>query len=446
MKTSIMIMLLLSILTRGYAQTYIHMSAGTTTTLTTSPGSSTTYYGKGNLVIDPTFRFAGSSGRFIASSIANPVQTTSVELTSPTEIIINFANIGAYAYVATLTNYISTIEVNLETNSSNINTVNQIYISDLMQGTAYVCTIQGYGGTPTIASSNIMNITTPFCNLPSPQIIAIDATQVDANVSWFPVIDSYGKSVTYEVTLNGFDTNISISDLKEASYKFTELEPSSFYNLTIKASTSNCEGGTTLASILTKNMSVPVLSWPGPFPPFLETSYFVTLVWDPVIGATSYNLSGGSIIVGSTNQTSFTVSEPCGQKPVHYKIRALSRFNSTSWSGDLVVDIPACPPPPGGRVATQEEIDHNNVSEVYHVTAFPNPTSNIVTIAIPSIAIEDTPIMFNDVLGNVLKTITIKRGERKIDISTVELLDGLYLVRIGKGSLNKLIKVMVVHK
>ncbi len=445
-KASIMVLSSLSILTEGYTQTYTHLSAGTTTALWTAPSSSAVYYGKGNLVIDPTFRFAGSTGTFVASCIARPVQTTSIELTSPTEITMNFTNIGAYAYVASLTNNVSTIEVNLETNSSNINTVNRIHISDLMQGTPYSCTIQGYGGTPTIANSNVMLITTPVCNLPLPGIVAIDATQIDANVSWFPVTDPYGKSVTYEVALNGFATNISISDLTETSYKFTELEPSSLYNLTVKAITSNCAGGTTLASILTKDMSIPVLSLQWALPTILATSYPVTLAWDPVIGATSYNLSGGSIIVGSTNQTSFTLSEPCGQTQVNYRVRALSRLHSTNWSDALAVSIPACPPPPGGRVATQEEVDIESISEGYDLTAYPNPASDVVTIAMPFIAAEDTPIVFNDAFGNVLKTITLKQGEKKIDISTAELLNGLYLVRVGKGGLNKFIKVMVVHK
>ena len=127
----------------------------------------------------------------------------------------------------------------------------------------------------------------------------------------------------------------------------------------------------------------------------------------------------------------------------------------------VVKNIAPPPPPPcdpcspcylarvavGERVpcAAQQSMD-GAVSEVETLTGYPNPSSDILTVATPWIAKEDTQVQLYDMFGKLLTNAALKKGEWKTDLSVSNCADGLYVVKVGNGDLINAVKVMVVHK
>jgi hypothetical protein len=372
-------------------------------------------------------------------------------------VSINFENIGAYVYIATVYRVSppNPIVVTLRTTSSNINSVNTIDVEGLTPNTTYTCTVQAYGGKATITSPNVMQFTTPACWLNGPNIISpIPVTQTEANVSWTPAtIINGGTTLTYTVTATGPYSNTSVSGISGTNYKFTGLEPSIGYVVHVVGNDDiGCNSPEGSLPFATSDMLVPSVTLtsspccsPGP-------TYYYTVSWAPVEGAISYNVDKYISFDPQTGQLYFDTRLQegpvnCGQT-VHYKVQANSAHHTTGWSNDLSVIIPTCPPPPGGRIAYSPAKTPSVTigSEVSEITAYPNPASDLVTVAVPWIALDDTPVLLNDMFGNSLNASNLKRGEWKTDISTVGLSDGLYFMRVVTGGLINVTKVMVVHK
>lgn len=102
------------------------------------------------------------------------------------------------------------------------------------------------------------------------------------------------------------------------------------------------------------------------------------------------------------------------------------------------------------RVSSGNPIVHPNENidspTVMETSAYPNPATDKVTVALPWTAKEDAPVLLYDMFGKVMASTILKKGEWKTDLSVINCVDGLYVVKVGNGDLINAVKVMVVHK
>ncbi len=437
----------------SFGQSYSKLQSGSATTLNSTVSSSSVYYGDGNLILKPSFNFKGTNGIFFASTVANPVQLNSIELFSPTELRLNFTNTGAFVYVARLQEVGTPIivETNLETNSANINSVGFVHVSGLKPNTQYACTLQAYGGAANLNSSNSITVRTPACNLSIPTIIIpISVTAGSATARWFSVLDNNGNTITYEATLTGFNTNRTISDIPNATFTFADLEPNTIYNLNVIAkSTSGCSSPAGSAIFITLSIETPIIS-PIYFSPNTPSvSYFVTVQWSQVIGATSYTVRSSkglnSLIPGNGSTSSF-IQESCQQSDqiVTYQVKANSARSETPWSDPAQVTLPRCPPPPGGRIdvitgdINFPKQEDNGKDELQ---VFPNPASKELIVEVSRRVDKEASVFFVNSIGESQKMGAISVGEMKTTVDLQTISRGIYFIRIQDKNATKKILV-----
>jgi|GEM_PF-5925228 len=88
----------------------------------------------------------------------------------------------------------------------------------------------------------------------------------------------------------------------------------------------------------------------------------------------------------------------------------------------------------------------SDLPSVKEMTVYPNPAVDIITVAVPWYAKEDTQVFMYDMFGKVATTTMLRKGEWKIELSVTNFTDGLYVVRIGNSDLINAVKVVVEHK
>lgn len=68
------------------------------------------------------------------------------------------------------------------------------------------------------------------------------------------------------------------------------------------------------------------------------------------------------------------------------------------------------------------------------VNLYPNPATDFVTLTFNEIIHSDVTVTISDILGNKIETFTYKPSESiKIDLSGLELMNGMYLIKIETG-------------
>jgi large repetitive protein len=96
------------------------------------------------------------------------------------------------------------------------------------------------------------------------------------------------------------------------------------------------------------------------------------------------------------------------------------------------------------RTEGQEPIAEpiEDLPNVAELSVFPNPAAGQFMVALPERAKEDTPLKFYDMLGKEMISSTIPKGQWKVSVSLENVLEGMYLMKIGNGD-GTVKKVMV---
>jgi len=174
----------------------------------------------------------------------------------------------------------------------------------------------------------------------------------------------------------------------------------------------------------------------------LETNYvnatvhIITAVSTPTEGffpAITNAVCGDTIkwVLGNGTHTTASTSIPNGAAPWNSP-------NITTSGFIYVVTVPGtynytCHPTTGGHMDASivvtcstgvPSIDHDFASSVY-----PNPCSEKIVIETPMAEI----ISFYNVVGEKIKSVTVKTGQTKIEIDVAELTKGIYFVKIFNG-------------
>ncbi len=149
------------------------------------------------------------------------------------------------------------------------------------------------------------------------------------------------------------------------------------------------------------------------------------------------SLSGGSYAwsTGQSTQT-ITVYDP-GTYSVTATVGGCIKTSSitVTRSGGSCIYVRA-----EGQEPTAEPIaDLPNVTEL---SVFPNPAIGQFTVALPERVKANTPLTFYDMMGKELISSTIPKGQWKVSVSLENILEGMYLVKIGYDH-SKIKKVMV---
>lgn len=76
----------------------------------------------------------------------------------------------------------------------------------------------------------------------------------------------------------------------------------------------------------------------------------------------------------------------------------------------------------------------NAQNPVDKVSLYPNPASTSVNVLINETSQKDVVVTISDILGNKIETFKFKAGEAiNIDLSTLNLRNGMYLFKIESG-------------
>jgi large repetitive protein len=81
------------------------------------------------------------------------------------------------------------------------------------------------------------------------------------------------------------------------------------------------------------------------------------------------------------------------------------------------------------------------------VSVFPNPASKEFTIELPSVTTQKVTYQLVDQVGRVVNAGSISEGQRSTTVNTQDFTSGLYIIQLGGGTSDRVIrkKVVVAH-
>ncbi|MBI3219200.1 MAG: T9SS type A sorting domain-containing protein [Bacteroidetes bacterium] len=91
---------------------------------------------------------------------------------------------------------------------------------------------------------------------------------------------------------------------------------------------------------------------------------------------------------------------------------------------------------------TNQDLDEPTVS---HLTTYPNPAEDRITVALPNKVIETTPIVLYDINGKVVASQSLSIGQWKTEINLQHLNEGVYIIRVLNGDTMSSAKVIVLR-
>jgi len=395
---------------------------------------------------------SGNSGVITVTTLPDAPVATAATSIIPNSFIANWSTVvGASSY---------RLDVALTSDFSNMTYYNNYYVdsnSNSVTGTSpnttYYYRVRAVDASGVSVNSNIIQVTTLSCpSLSTPTSLSYsNITQTSANLSWASVSGATGYLLTFNVNYSD-GTHTSFTQTSSThSYSLTNLEPSTTYQVQVMATYGTCtSANSSILSFATSAMATPTITyWDGSGGGGTgeTTSYTLYVDWNSVVGAHSYDVLINNGSNGSANTTSLTYSWD-GDCDVDYvfKVRAKSLHGSVSGYSNVTANLPC---PPDGRVmatGTDKSDSKQQLQispEVRDITAYPNPTSDIVTVAVPWVADEETPIMFMDILGKELSSFVLKKGTWKSEISTKKFSDGIYFIKVAGNKSS--VRVVVKH-
>ncbi|GHN02786.1 hypothetical protein WSM22_42750 [Cytophagales bacterium WSM2-2] len=168
----------------------------------------------------------------------------------------------------------------------------------------------------------------------------------------------------------------------------------------------------------------------------------VTLSTNPV--GTNYSWTAESLSVGTTPSISATTPNSGDTRyMVNYLVNGTGAFACYMLRSCSFARIGASHPEDANVEGPTMELDLPAVKEL---TAYPNPATTTITVAVPWKAKEATEVLLYDMFGKLVTTSVLKKNEWKIEISVINCAEGLYVVRVGNNDLINTVKVMVMHK
>ena len=98
---------------------------------------------------------------------------------------------------------------------------------------------------------------------------------------------------------------------------------------------------------------------------------------------------------------------------------------------------------PGSQPAP---VENDDSPKGHKISVHPNPANHEVIVETPWRAEQDTQVVLYDMMGRVSGSGILKKGEWTVTISTSEVANGMYVVRIGTGDQANAEKVIIEHK
>ncbi|MGB1207084.1 MAG: M43 family zinc metalloprotease [Chitinophagales bacterium] len=190
------------------------------------------------------------------------------------------------------------------------------------------------------------------------------------------------------------------------------------------------------------NLTEPVINPPS-----------LTLAWDAVPTATSYEIAGRKaskpwkIFTTNTNSRSFT-GIVCG-KTYEWAVRALcDNGNYTEWSVIKTFSSGTCKN--GETNAANDPFDGE--TNMLDIAVYPNPASQNIHIVYQTLGLENNEnemfeLTLYDITGKLLMTEThnFSAQNANFSLNVAHLLDGYYLLHINNGTSYAVEKIVVKH-
>ncbi len=217
------------------------------------------------------------------------------------------------------------IKYELERNNETIDYVSETsYIDNgISQNETYTYRIRA------ISETEVSEWTSPIemrlYNLSTPKNVTADSDETSISISW----DSVNGATAYDVEFDGFTETISAT-----TYSAINLSPGSQYKIRVMARDEN--GGTSnwstplLKSTLFAMGDVPNVS-------AITKKNSVTVMWNPINGATGYNIEVNGENILNVTGSAITFRDLPAETQYEYRVRALNSIGAGNWSNKLTV-------------------------------------------------------------------------------------------------------------
>lgn len=153
-----------------------------------------------------------------------------------------------------------------------------------------------------------------------------------------------------------------------------------------------------------------------------------------IIDAVSYEgsvappyIEGNGVPIGQSDTSTFITTL--------FRWTGISRFPDGADTGDDSTDFHrACSTPGMANVNTTSSCPQptsvQNIVVNNSIAVYPNPAKGIVTIDMNGISSNNASIVVTDLLGNVLRKISIRNSENSYQLNLSEFQDGVYFVKV----------------
>ena len=327
----------------GATSYYVYRSLSSTGTYSQIGNTTSTSYQATGLSANTTYYFkvaaynaagTGPQSSFIlaATTEAAPITPTGITVTtvSHNSIMISWASVSnALGYNV----YRSSTSTGTYTKIGTSITTTSYTDSGILAGTTYYYKVDAYNnGGSSSQSSAVLATTLPNPALQAPTGFNVTtATSSSITISWSPVSGATSYYVYRSSTSTGTYTQIGTPMI--TSYTDSGLSAGTTYYYKVAAS--NNEG------IGPQSSDFSAITAPG-IPSGLKTTdstvYSITISWNAVAGATSYNVyrssssSGTYTELGNTIETSYTDNGLSGMTTYYYKVAAINNSGTGTQS------------------------------------------------------------------------------------------------------------------
>lgn len=265
---------------------------------------------------------SGTSFRTLTSSPGAPSNIQATATT--TSVTITWSTVsGATGY-----------DVELNGSVSSNGTSTSKTFSGLTSGTQYTYRVRATFSTGAGSWSNYYQISTQPDSPGVPANLSASATSNSITVTWSPVVGALGYDIEVDGTVIDNGTN--------TTYTQSGLNPDSQHAYRVRARLSS---GTEAWTNLLTESTLPFSSGVPVNLTAAATDTKVTLSWDPVTGATGYDIDVNGVVLDNGTSTVFVHSNLTSNSVQNYRVRARTASGTSDWSTKLTVITFAYPTP-----------------------------------------------------------------------------------------------------